>query len=77
MGYSEYDRIRSKNRLHNYAYEQYLKLKAIGLSDTQIIGVCNNLISLDEVKHIKFRRYIIQEMEKIINGQYRTKGVVE
>lgn len=66
MGYSEYDRIRSKNKLQNEAYEQYLRLKQMGLSDSQIAGVCSNLNSIDIFSNSEFRHNIIKEIEKIV-----------
>jgi hypothetical protein len=64
VGFNEYDRIRSKNKIHNEAYECYVNLKQTGLSDQDILGMCKNLSSLDNKK--SFRPEIISEIEKII-----------
>lgn len=40
MSFYEDERIRSKNALHNLAYEEYSRLKDGGLSDSDISQLC-------------------------------------
>lgn len=51
MGFSEDDRIRSKNKLHNEAYQGYINLKNEGLSDEQIRNVCKNFTHEENPRH--------------------------
>ena len=37
MGFYESDRIRSKNRVQNAAYDEYQAMKSAGLTDDEII----------------------------------------
>ena len=45
MGFSEYDRIRQKNRFHNEAFKIYEDLKAIGYSNNDVLRYANFALS--------------------------------
>lgn len=47
MGLNEYDRIRSKNKLHQQSYDYYCKLSAEGLSDEAIAALMRDLSKTD------------------------------
>lgn len=63
MGLYEDDRIRSKNRLHDLCYTEVQNLRQQGLSDTDIVAMCNIKISSGED-----RNDIFSTMLNIVGG---------
>lgn len=61
MGFFEDDRIRSKNRVHNLAYNEFLALKKRGWSNKEIVAHYNSV--QDQI-----RNEIHQEIIKIAGG---------
>jgi hypothetical protein len=65
MGMYEDDRIRSKNRIHNEAYELFESMRAKGYTDGDIKSVCASVEPGDE-----YRNEIYSMILKIIGGSH-------
>jgi hypothetical protein len=65
MGFYEDDRIRSKNLIHNKAYELYEELRAKGLANGDIEAHCTDLMK-SEVDSI--RNEIFLSVLKIVRS---------
>jgi hypothetical protein len=48
MGFYEFDRIRSKNKIQNEAFEAYQELKQIGISDNLMLKLIANSKSINK-----------------------------
>ena len=70
MGFNEDDRIRSKNKLHNEAYEEYLKLKSQGYTDEDVTYYCQT--QLDNTS-TNTRNEMYSTIMKIVGSSYEGK----
>lgn len=69
MPMNEYERIRSKNRKHNAAYEEYQYMLRCGYTNSDIVSICNKELISNKGGSLDPRNEILLMLINLAGGQ--------